>query len=286
LSGVSVHRETREKVLAKARDLGYRQNIFASNLRTQRTNLLGIVVSHLNDRETANIVSQVELIAREVGYDVIVSQSLNDPDIHQNIIEGLANKRVDALLVLPADFSTSVSRPVEMTELRIPSLFLEGWLAKRDEEPKKLKHAAYTFTKHLISKGCRRIAYIATRPNNASNEVLQGCRQALVEDELSSEISLAGGAHFEQAMRKCVDLLTTEAVPDGFIFLDETVTAFSIPSLRENRRYTHGKRIELSDQIGEENFQKSSTRRNEIEAARVVANMLFTIVRQGDHIFG
>jgi LacI family transcriptional regulator len=286
-NGVSVHRETREKVLAKARDLGYRQNIFASNLRSQRTHLLGIVLPHINDPETANIVAQVELIAKQAGYDVIVSQSLNDPDIHLINIESLRNKRVDGLLVLPADFFTPVSQPGEMTGLRIPSVFLEAWLPfKRGERADALQHGAYMLTTHLISKGCRRVAYVATKPNHAeSHEVFLGYRRALEAHSMVGDISFEGGAHFDQAMRKCGDLLMNEATPDGFIFFDEAVTAFSVPSLKENQLYIHGKKIEFINHLSEEDFYPLPTMRNEVEAAKVVANMLFTMLRQTDHIY-
>jgi LacI family transcriptional regulator len=280
-SGISVHKETREKVLAKARDLGYRQNIFASNLRTQRTNLLGIVVPHINDLETSNIVSQIELVAKQAGYDVIVSQSLNDPDIHLNNVNSLSHKRVDGLLVLPADFFTPVSQPVEMAELKIPSVFLEAWLPFTcNERPEALQSAAYDITMHLIAKGCRRVAYVAVKPNQAaSNEVFQGYCNALQAKQMTSDILMGSGAHFEQAIRKCSDLLSTEAAPDGFIFLDETITAFSVPSSKDNHSYIHGKKFDLTNYRDEMDRHRSAKFQNEMEAGKVVANMLFTLMR-------
>lgn len=286
-NGVSVHRATREKVLAKARDLGYRQNIFASNLRTQRTNLLGVLVPHINDPETANILGQVEMIAKQSGYDVIISQSLNDPDIHHVSIESLRNKRVDGLLVLPADFFTPVSQPVEMTEIRIPSVFLEGWLPfDRNERHDMLQRGTYELTSHLIDKGCRRLAFVATRPGQAaSQEALLGYRRALEENNITNDIPAGGAAHFDQAMRKCGELIK-DVSPDGFIFVDETVTAFSIPQVKESHSYIHGKKIEFISDLKEEHVHLRGTSRHEIEAGKVVTNMLFTLIRQVDYLFG
>ncbi len=277
-NGISVHTETREKVRAKARDLGYRQNVFASNLRTQRTNILGIIVPHINEPKTSNIVSQIELVAKQSAYDVIVSQALNDPDIHSTNVNSLSHKRVDGLLVLPADFFTPVSQPIEMTELKIPAVFLEAWLPfTRNERPDALQSATYDLTKHLLEKGCRRVAYVAVKPNEAaSNEAFRGYCNALEAKQMTDDILLGSGAHFEQAIRKCSDLLSTDAAPDGFIFLSETVTAFSVPSLKENHSYIHGKKIELTNHIDHDSSARSQT---EMEAGKAVASMLFALIR-------
>jgi LacI family transcriptional regulator len=279
-SGVSVHSETREKVRAKARDLGYRQNVFASNLRTQRTNILGMIVPHINEPKTSNIVSQVELVAKQSNYDIIVSQSLNDPEIHSTNLDSLSHKRVDGLLVLPADFFTPLSQPVEMTELRVPSVFLEAWLPfTRSENPQALQTATQHLTTHLIEKGCRHIAYVAVRPNEAaSTEAFKGYCNALEAKDMTNDILLASAAHFEQAIRKCSDLISAESAPDGFIFLNETVTAFSVPSLEDNRSYVHGKKFDLSGHVKSDDA-RAETFHNEQEAGKVVASVLFTLMR-------
>lgn len=279
-NGISVHSETREKVRAKARDLGYRQNVFASNLRTQRTNILGMIVPHINEPKTSNIVSQVELVAKQSNYDIIVSQSLNDPEIHSANLNSLSHKRVDGLLVLPADFFTPVSQPVEITELKVPSVFLEAWLPfTRSEKPEALLAATQYLTTHLIETGCRRIAYVAVKPNEAaSNEAYKGYCNALEAKDLTSDILVGSAAHFEQAIRKCSDLISAESAPDGFIFLNETVTAFSVPSLKDNRSYIHGKKFDLSAHVKTDDV-RSETFHNELQAGKIVASVLFTLMR-------
>ena len=45
----SVHPNTRAKILAAANELGYQPNIIARGLSTQRTNIIGLVMSNLTN---------------------------------------------------------------------------------------------------------------------------------------------------------------------------------------------------------------------------------------------
>jgi LacI family transcriptional regulator len=285
--GASVHQKTREKVINMARDLGYRQNIFASNLRSQRTRLLGVVVPHINDRESGNVLAQVEIMARLAGYEVIVSQSLNDPELHLSSVESMCRKRVDGLLILPANFVTPVSQPVEITELKIPSVFIEGWspVHHHDKTVDRLNHTAYVFTKYLFHKGCKRVGYVATKPNQtASGEVYKGYCRALEENNTTADITLGSSAYFEQAMRKCGDLLTAPIAPDGIIFLDETLTALTVPSLRGAHSYVHGQTVDISNFTESDNPGPSTMEKNDAEAGKVGAGILITLMHQTDGI--
>jgi LacI family transcriptional regulator len=277
----SVHKKTREKVIAKARDLGYRQNIFASNLRTQRTRLLGVVVPNINDTSIGNAVAQVEVNARRAGYDVIISQSLNDPEIHFSTIDRLCTKRVDGLIVFPADFITPVGQ-VAVTELKIPTVFLEAWFpfARHGKRHLDLHTAAYQLTTHLFEKGCKRVGYITTKPKDAaSKEIYEGYRKALEDRECSDDLAAGGGPYFEQAARKCVDLLTAPVAADAIIFVDDILTAFSIPSLKESHSYLHGKKLNISAYPCSGKYELLAKERNDAEAGKIVMNVLMQLMR-------
>jgi LacI family transcriptional regulator len=280
-SAGSVHKKTREKVIAKARDLGYRQNIFASNLRTQRTRLLGVVVPHINDAAIGNAIAQVEVNARRAGYDVIISQSLNDPEIHLATIDRLYTKRVDGLIVFPADFKATVGQ-TQVNERKIPTVFLEAWFPfaphhKRDVD---LQNAAYRLTTHFFEKGCKRVGYITTKPNAvASKELYEGYRKALEERECIDGIALCGAAYFEQAARKCVDLLAAPVAADAFIFFDETLTAFSIPSLKASHTYLHRKTLDVSAYPGNGKYDHLAKERSDAEAGKIVINVLMQLLQ-------
>jgi LacI family transcriptional regulator len=82
LSGIPrVRKDTWEKILNTARQLGYRQNYFASRLRSQHTKLLGAIVPSLNTAAVSAMIAETEAVARLNQYSPILAQPKNEEDL-------------------------------------------------------------------------------------------------------------------------------------------------------------------------------------------------------------
>jgi LacI family transcriptional regulator len=69
-----VQKETKRKIRAMAKEMGYQQNKFASSLRKRRTETLGVVVPKLNSYFMA-LLFRVSKITNKHGYGLIIGQS-------------------------------------------------------------------------------------------------------------------------------------------------------------------------------------------------------------------
>src|SRR6476619_2794179 len=70
---------TRERVLAKVAELGYRPNVIARSLTLRRTRSLGIVIPDLMHSFFVEIVAGIESVARNRGYGLLLCSSNEDP---------------------------------------------------------------------------------------------------------------------------------------------------------------------------------------------------------------
>src|SRR5688500_20321193 len=61
----SIRKDTRKKILEKAKEMGYRQNFFASNLRRNRTNTIGVIVPRLNSYFMSTVIEIGRASCRE-----------------------------------------------------------------------------------------------------------------------------------------------------------------------------------------------------------------------------
>jgi LacI family transcriptional regulator len=98
----SVAPATRVLITEAAARLGYRANRAARSLRTSRSALVGFLVPHLNEV----FGQQAERLAgelREHGIDLVISTSGWNADAEARIIESMASRGVDALVVSLAD---------------------------------------------------------------------------------------------------------------------------------------------------------------------------------------
>ncbi len=91
--------KTRTKIQKKANELGYQRNSLASNLRTNKTNTIGVIIPRIARHFFATVIAGIEETAYESGYNVVICQSLDSLDREQKIMNSLASNRVDGILI-------------------------------------------------------------------------------------------------------------------------------------------------------------------------------------------
>ena len=120
-----ISKETTARIRKKAEELGYCQNFFAGRLRSQRTQLIAIIVPQLNSKGISNIVAGAETTARQLGYNLVVSLSMNNADQYNSSIQNFSNNRFEGLLITRTDVLKS-----KMLQnnggTKIPQIIIEG----------------------------------------------------------------------------------------------------------------------------------------------------------------
>jgi LacI family transcriptional regulator len=91
--------ETRERVLARVKELDYRPNFAARSLVTGRSYLVGLVVPDLLHPFFAEVAKSLSEVLRRSGYYLIVSSSDEDPELEEVEINHLLARRLDILIV-------------------------------------------------------------------------------------------------------------------------------------------------------------------------------------------
>ncbi|MFF7580110.1 LacI family DNA-binding transcriptional regulator [Streptomyces sp. NPDC008061] len=96
-----VKRETRERVLAIAAELGYQPNETARALTTGRTRNLGLIVSDIANPFFPPLIKAAQAYARVRGYQVFVADTDEDAAVEEELIQTLARQVDGVILVSP-----------------------------------------------------------------------------------------------------------------------------------------------------------------------------------------
>src|SRR5665647_2280802 len=91
----AINKNTRKKIVDTALELGYRSNTFASSLRSKKTHTFGVIVPRLNSYFVASVLAGMEDVANKEGYNLIISQSLENVGKEVANAHTMFNKRVD-----------------------------------------------------------------------------------------------------------------------------------------------------------------------------------------------
>lgn len=159
----SISEKTKEKVLAKARETGYRTNKFASNLSKQKSNTIGVIVPKLNSNFMSSVLSGIEKVANDNGYNLIISQSFELQKKERLNAKTLYDSGVDALLVSLAYETEDDDHFRIFLEQKIPLLFFDRVFDLPNCPTIIIDNeaAGYDATKHLIVQGCQNILHIS-----------------------------------------------------------------------------------------------------------------------------
>ncbi len=233
-SNYPVNSRTRERVLEAAAKLNYTPNALARGMKTQHSNMLGIIVGDNTDPYYAEIMRGVEDVANENGYLTIVCNTDRQPVKELKYLQTLRDFRTSGIIFAGGGLSEPgypeklAEKVRELTERGTAVITLsQHTLHVPSYQPDNFGGARQMVNK-LTALGHRRIAFV-TGPANfiVANIRLQGYMAGLIEAGLSlnpnlllpGDFSMAGG---EQAVRSLPYLPLSERPTAIFAANDET----------------------------------------------------------------
>lgn len=176
--------ETRERVLARVKELGYNLNLAARSLVTGRTYLVGLVVPDLLHPFFAEIAKSLAEVLRASGYYLIVSSSDEDPDLEEQEVNQLLARRLDTLII--ASCRSTVDLFFRIEKQKTPYVLIDRCLPGLTANFVGVDDDAVGMlaTKHLIDIGCKRIAHIRGPETSPGVRRLEGYKRALAQGGL------------------------------------------------------------------------------------------------------
>src|ERR1700741_2636304 len=94
--------ETRQRVLARIKELNYQPNWVARSLAARRTFMIALIVPDLMHSFFAEIAKGVAAAIRPAGYDVVICNSEEDGAFEATEIDRLLARQVDGLILASA----------------------------------------------------------------------------------------------------------------------------------------------------------------------------------------
>jgi LacI family transcriptional regulator len=215
-----VNKNTRKKIYELAEKVGYQSNLFAKNLRSQKTNTIGLIVAKIASHFQASVISGIEDIANKQGYNLIISQSSEQYLKEEASARTMFNNRVDGLLVSLAFDTKKLKHFEPFFKKNIPVIFFDRVMQHVNSTSVVINNeqAAYEATKHLIEQGCKRIIHItAPIKQNVYIDRLKGYRQALEYHKISfkNENVMIGNLSQAAGAGAAKKILRMNPMPDG-----------------------------------------------------------------------
>ena len=234
----NIRRETRERVSRLAGELGYRPNPVAVNLRSGRSNTVGVIVPEMVTPFAATVIGGIQRVLYGRGLKVIIAQSDENPQTECGNLELMERFMVDGVIACPCDATRNGEIYRRIRQRGVPLVFYDRAPLRVDASRVIVDDFAtsYFLMEHLVRRGCRRIVHLggpAHIPN--ARERLRGFRYALGKFGFVSDgrSVIPAGVTFDDGRAAADELLRRMPDADGLFAWTDTVAIGAMNRLRE-----------------------------------------------------
>jgi LacI family transcriptional regulator len=185
-----ISEETKRRVLEAAARLNYIRNPYAGSLRRGKSQNIGIVIPEVADSFFSLAINGVESVAKEKGYHVLICLTHESFENERNILKEFQGRRVDGVLISVSRETAQSDHIKDLIATGVPLVFFDR--VCEDVQTAKITtndlESSYEATKHLIQKGCERIAFLTISNSlSISNKRLEGYLQAHADHNLQAD---------------------------------------------------------------------------------------------------
>ncbi len=223
-----VSKETTEKVLKIAEDLGYQQRkSVRAGKDSVKKNLIGLLVlpNYVKPEEDFFVFAILEGIQKrlkEVGFSMAYSRINQLEDANDKLLLSFASSVSGLIILNPGDDQVYDDFITNVKKMNVPHVLIG---TPNDDNTfyidMDIVSAAYQSASALLLKGCSNIYYIDSPIGmKQSNQILRGYKLAYEEQERlwdDSKLVHVKGTSFEEGMRIAEELIANGTKIDGII---------------------------------------------------------------------
>ncbi|AMQ04690.1 LacI family DNA-binding transcriptional regulator [Sporosarcina psychrophila] len=231
--GATVSAKTREKVLAAAKELGYRPNELARSLITNRTKIIGIVMKGIQNPFYPQVLKQFTTTFKSLGYSIMFVYTNND-EIQKEDIDILFNYNVAGVII--TDASLSLNAIEDFKRYKIPLVLFNRKIASNDFYSVCCNNleASKEIAQFLVDKGSSDIIYIAGNQNTStSKEREQGFTEALTKNNIALK-RIGSDYTYEGGYKIAQQVINENGIPDSFFVANDIMALGVLDALRES----------------------------------------------------
>jgi DNA-binding LacI/PurR family transcriptional regulator len=239
-NGTYVKAETKKRVLDMAEKLGYRRNLMASSLRSNKTHTIGLMVPRISMFFHAEVITTIQNQLHKLGYNLIICQSNDSLQLEKELANIMFSSRVDALIVActlqTEDFShfdVFVNNNIPLVFYdRVPTKPYKATIVKGDDF-----RGGYLATQHLLELGCKKIVHISgPLTSNLYIDRSTGYKKALAQYNIpiNEDLIFYQELTHENARKAMEKIFEDEIKPDAVFTSNDTSAIAVLEFAREH----------------------------------------------------
>lgn len=228
--------ETRQRILDLAEEMGYKPNLVARSLQSNRSHVVGVIVDRMQSPFAAATVQGIQEILRNEGYSISIAYSNRDQELAEEAISSFYSRQMDGIIILNSwlhHFNDRILSLQNRPFIFVNRLFgncMCNCVGPGDHI------GAQIATQHLIDLGHQRIGYINGREDwiEAQNR-LTGYQDVLSQQGLPVDQALIkqGNWGVDSGYQAAQELLSLQEKPTAIFAANDIMALGAIYAIQE-----------------------------------------------------
>lgn len=231
--------ETREKILAAARELGYVPNAFASHLRSNKNQLIGLVTASVDNPFYSEVIKAISRAAKEHDYTIMLIDTDGSPELEEVAIDTLLSYQVAGIILSPVS-DDACYIPAYLERLRkanLPVVMLDRTLNVADFSRVVLDNhlSGRLLGELLVKKGIQRVlALTGPSQSRITQHRLAGLKEAYEVAGIPLTLEQRPGDYTMQpAYRDMAEYLRISKLPEAVFGFNQLITLGAMRALHD-----------------------------------------------------
>ncbi len=240
--------KTKEAVHFLAKKYHYKPNAVALSLRSSKTHMIGVVIPNIVHYFFSSVISGIEHVCNNAGYNVMICQSNEDEEREITSIQTLTSSRVDGILASISKNTTDFTHFKELLDNNLPLVCFDRAIKELNTDKVVIDDVkgAFTITEHLIQEGCKKIVHLSAPMNLLIGQRRkEGYIKALQKYNIPVDESLIVKCDSrDEALKVMHDIFDSGIKPDG-VFAVNDLTASGVLKAAKDYGYSVPKNIKV-----------------------------------------
>lgn len=227
----TVRPELKRRIEAVMEEVGYLPNRLAGSLAGTRSDLVGVIVTSLFHSEFAAVIEGLQAALLERDLQVMLGNSHSDPEQECRIVRSMLSWRPAAVAIIGIDHHPGATDLLVTSGVPVVEMWDVGGTAIDSAVGMDHVAAGRAQAHHLISRGCRHIAFLGSlRPHDARARKRSLGAAAMVAEAGLPPLTLRTApvpGNADLGARLLTELLAEHPRVDGII-CNSDATAFGV----------------------------------------------------------
>ena len=162
---------TRKRVIRICEEMGYTPNAVARSMVMKRTNILGLIVTSIDNPFMSEMTAHLEIYARQCGYNLMVCNSSYDRELEKEVFSLLVGRKVDGIIMIPVGNESYDA--LKTLTAQVPTVFIGENMQDLPENYVSVDNTTgmQRATEYLYELGHRSILYLGARENSMTHKL-------------------------------------------------------------------------------------------------------------------